>query len=210
MLVELALRSPPTNVLTLEDLQVIHREIGRLEQTVQGFLNLAASPVPKKRDCDLRIFVLCACELVRGSGRSGWRCHPCQFRRRRQSPGRPGTPPNGPRQLVFERHRPNAERRLIDVELTTAAGADARIVVADTGKGVPEDLVAPTLHAVPDDQGDRHRTWPESLPPDRRGPRRADCGRELARFGGRIHRHSPRPETGDRGQAAGDGKQERS
>ena len=46
LLVESALRSNNSKPLNLEDLQVIHREIARLEQTVQGFLNFARLPTP--------------------------------------------------------------------------------------------------------------------------------------------------------------------
>lgn len=54
MLVELATRPRDSKPLTPSDLQVIHREVTRLERTVQGFLNFARLPSPKRSACDLR------------------------------------------------------------------------------------------------------------------------------------------------------------
>jgi two-component system sensor histidine kinase HydH len=64
MLVDSALQSQNNKPLNLEDLQVIHREIARLEQTVQGFLNFARLPAPQRNLCDLRIVVRQAADLV--------------------------------------------------------------------------------------------------------------------------------------------------
>ena len=66
MLVESALQSGNRKPLNLEDLQVIHREIARLEQTVQGFLNFARLPTPRCTTCDMR-------EVVAPGGRTGRR-----------------------------------------------------------------------------------------------------------------------------------------
>src|SRR5262249_12412423 len=50
---------------TLEDLNVIYREVARLEQTVQGFLDFARPPLPRPSRCDLRQVVNRALDLVR-------------------------------------------------------------------------------------------------------------------------------------------------
>ncbi len=54
MLVEAALRPQATRLLSAEDLRMIHREVKRLEQTVQSFLDFARLPEPQKVPCDLR------------------------------------------------------------------------------------------------------------------------------------------------------------
>jgi signal transduction histidine kinase len=65
LLVEAALRSKNRKPLNLEDLAVIHREVARLEQTMQGFLDFARLPTPRCSTCDLRDVVHQVCELVR-------------------------------------------------------------------------------------------------------------------------------------------------
>jgi signal transduction histidine kinase len=69
MLVEVALRSPERGLLTLDDLRVIHREVTRLEHTVQGFLDFARLPAPRRLACDLREIVNQAVELVQSRSR---------------------------------------------------------------------------------------------------------------------------------------------
>ncbi len=64
MLVEAALRPRNRKPLTPDDLQVIHGEIARLEQTVQGLLDFARLPTPQRAPCDLRQMVSHAVELV--------------------------------------------------------------------------------------------------------------------------------------------------
>jgi signal transduction histidine kinase len=66
LLIEAALRAKNQKPLTDDDLRVIHREIGRLEQTVQGLLDLARLPPPQRNACDLREVVSQAADLVRG------------------------------------------------------------------------------------------------------------------------------------------------
>jgi signal transduction histidine kinase len=65
MLVEAALRPDHPRPLDREDLGVIHREIARLEEIVQGFLDFARLPAPQRRPCDLREVVTQARDLVR-------------------------------------------------------------------------------------------------------------------------------------------------
>jgi two-component system, NtrC family, sensor histidine kinase HydH len=69
MLVDAVLRNQNRKPLTLEDLSVIHGELVRLEQTVQGLLDFARPPVPCRSTCDLRQVVDSAVELVRARAR---------------------------------------------------------------------------------------------------------------------------------------------
>ncbi len=64
MLVDLATRSRDPKPLTPNDLRVIHSEVTRLEQKVQGFLDFARLPEPQKAACDLRQVVAQTIELV--------------------------------------------------------------------------------------------------------------------------------------------------
>lgn len=52
--------------LTTDDLQVIHGEVGRLEQTVRGLLDFARPTPPARAPTDLRAVVGAAVDLVRG------------------------------------------------------------------------------------------------------------------------------------------------
>src|SRR5262249_34423209 len=69
MLVEAALRPQNPKPLRAEDLKVIHGEIARLERTVQGFLDFARMPSPKRCHCDLREVVQQAIDLVQARAR---------------------------------------------------------------------------------------------------------------------------------------------
>src|SRR5262249_6396713 len=65
MLVEGALRPRNPTPLNAEDLRIIHGEVARLEQTVQGFLDFARLPAPQRGPGDLREAVGQARDLVR-------------------------------------------------------------------------------------------------------------------------------------------------
>jgi signal transduction histidine kinase len=69
LLVEAALRSPQRKALTRDDLEVIHGEVVRLEQTVQTFLDFGRPPVPQRHPCDLREVIAQAVDLVRARAR---------------------------------------------------------------------------------------------------------------------------------------------
>jgi len=56
-LVEAALRQQNPTRLTDEDLGLIREEILRMERTVQGLLDFARTPAPKRGKCDLRTLV---------------------------------------------------------------------------------------------------------------------------------------------------------
>jgi signal transduction histidine kinase len=65
LLVDAARRAPDRKALTRDDLDVIHGEVVRLEQTVQSFLDFARPPSPERRPCDLREVIAQAVDLVR-------------------------------------------------------------------------------------------------------------------------------------------------
>src|SRR5262249_8986723 len=65
MLVEAGLRARRPRPLGEEDLRIIHREVARLERTVQGFLDFARLPSSERAPCDLRGVLEQARELVR-------------------------------------------------------------------------------------------------------------------------------------------------
>jgi signal transduction histidine kinase len=65
MLVEAALRDRKPRPFTEDNLRIVHGEILRLEQTVQGLLDFARPPKLQKQPCDLRAVVAQAVELIR-------------------------------------------------------------------------------------------------------------------------------------------------
>jgi signal transduction histidine kinase len=69
LLVESALRSQNQKPVSVADLEVMHREIARLEQTVQSFLEFARPPELRRRPEDLRGVVTQALELVQARAR---------------------------------------------------------------------------------------------------------------------------------------------
>lgn len=65
ILVEAARRPNSPRTLDAEDLRMIHRELGRVERTVQGLLDYARLPPPRRTPCDLRDVVGPALDVVR-------------------------------------------------------------------------------------------------------------------------------------------------
>src|SRR5260370_23043575 len=134
MLVESALQSGNKKPLNLEDLQVIHREVARLEKTVQGFLSFARLPTPQCSTCDLRAVVREATELVGGRARQQGVTLAVRT---------PGDPVDafidrGQLDTVLVNLFINALDAMphggqLEVEVEHTAGAGARVVVADTG-----------------------------------------------------------------------------
>jgi signal transduction histidine kinase len=68
LLIERAMREK-ARPLTPRDLEVIHTEIGRLEQTVQDFLAFARPPALERGPCDLRQVIAHATDLIRARAR---------------------------------------------------------------------------------------------------------------------------------------------
>jgi signal transduction histidine kinase len=69
MLISLADRPNKPKPLSADDIRVIHREISRLEGTVQNLLDFARLPTPQRRNADLRDVADPSLELVRGRAR---------------------------------------------------------------------------------------------------------------------------------------------
>jgi signal transduction histidine kinase len=140
LLVEAALRTHKRKPLTMDDLQVIHGEIGRLEQTVQNFLDFARPPTPQRHVCDLREVVAGAVELVRV--------------RARQQGVEMAIHGDGPVSAHVDRGQlstvlvnlflnaldamPNGGRLEVDLEATPA---EVCLRVNDTGSGIAPEMV---------------------------------------------------------------------
>ena len=147
LLVEAALRSRNPRPLGAEDVRMIHREVARLEQTVQGFLDFARMPRAERAPCDLREVAAQARELVR-------------IRARQQNVQIAVAAPEEPVTASVDRGQfgtvlvnlfinaldamPNGGR--IDVELGRAEGGGVRLTVSDTGGGIPPELVDRLFH----------------------------------------------------------------
>jgi signal transduction histidine kinase len=69
MLVGAALKYPQAQALTADDLGVMYKEVGRLEQTVQGLLDFARPPRAVRQATDLREVIGEALDLVRARAR---------------------------------------------------------------------------------------------------------------------------------------------
>src|SRR5207253_7812427 len=69
VLVEAALRQQSPRPLREEDLHIIFREVKRLEQTVQSFLNFARLPSPQVAPCDLAAIIEQAWKAVEARAR---------------------------------------------------------------------------------------------------------------------------------------------
>src|SRR5262245_8768866 len=143
MLVEAGLRTRRPRPLSEEDLRVIHREIDRLERTVQGFLDFARLPSSERAPCDLRGIIEQARELVRA-------------RARQQGVELMVNVPAGPVVAAVDRVQfgtvlvnlfLNALDAMPDggrLEVTLAAlssDGPIRLTVTDTGAGIPPELL---------------------------------------------------------------------
>ena len=141
MLVEAALRPRNPTPLNDEDLRIIHREIARLEHTVQGFLDFARLPAPRRGLRDLREIVARSCDLTRA-------------RAERQNvevvvhtPDHPvvGYVDEGQFGTVLVNLLLNALDAMphggrLGVELESVEGGGARLTVTDTGAGIAAEI----------------------------------------------------------------------
>jgi signal transduction histidine kinase len=141
MLVESALRPRNPTPLNDEDLRVIHREVARLEQTVQGFLDFARLPAPQQDRCDLREAVAQARDLTRA------RAEQQRVEVVAHVPDRPvvGFVDRGQFGTVLVNlllnaldAMPNGGR--LEMELESADDGGARLAVRDTGPGIPPHM----------------------------------------------------------------------
>ena len=142
MLVEAALRPRNRKPLTEDDLRVIHGEVGRLEQTVQSFLDFARLPTPRRSACDLRAVLAQAVELVQA------RANQQEVKITVRSPEEPVTADVDRSQLctVLVNLFLNSLDAMphggtVDVTLEASPAAGLGLVVADTGGGIPAEML---------------------------------------------------------------------
>jgi two-component system sensor histidine kinase HydH len=140
LLVASALRSGNRKPLTVEDLAVIHGEIVRLEQLVQGLLNFARPPKAERSSCDLREVVAQSLDLVRA------RAQQCRVALEVSQPAQPvrAVIDQGQFRTVLLNLFLNALDAMpqggrLSVEL--ADGSDIRLEVRDTGPGIAPEMV---------------------------------------------------------------------
>jgi signal transduction histidine kinase len=141
MLVEAAKRPQNPRPLNAEDLDVIHRELGRVEQTVQGLLDYARLPSPQLGRHDVGKIVRQALEVVRP------RADQQRVAIDVQDPGRGVCALLDPDQI----HRVLVNLFLNALDAMPAGGSlrvnwnsvahSCTITVADSGPGIPEAIL---------------------------------------------------------------------
>jgi two-component system sensor histidine kinase HydH len=141
MLVEAALRPRNPTPLNAEDLRIIHGEVARLEQTVQGFLDFARLPAPQRCRCDLRDLVTQARDLIRGRAQQ----QSVEVSLHGFEQPAVGFVDRGQFSTVFVNLFLNALDAMpqggrLDVELTAEASGAIRLTVSDTGGGIPAEM----------------------------------------------------------------------
>jgi signal transduction histidine kinase len=139
LLVASALRSRNSKPLTLDDLQVIHGEIVRLEQLVQGLLDFARPPKAERGSCDLRELVAQSLDLVRA------RAQQCRVALELSQPAQPvrAVIDQGQFRTVLLNLFLNALDAMpqggrLSVELEDGSGI--RLQVRDTGPGIAPEM----------------------------------------------------------------------
>jgi signal transduction histidine kinase len=142
MLVEVALRPRNPKPFTRDNLQIVHAEIARLEQTVQNFLDFARPPAPRPCVCDLRDVVSRAVDLTRVRARQQW------VRIDIHLPEQPVPGLVDPAQLctVLVNLFLNALDAMADggalgVALEVVSAAEVRLSVRDTGTGIAPEIL---------------------------------------------------------------------
>jgi signal transduction histidine kinase len=142
LLIEAALRARNQKPLTDDDLRVIHREIGRLEQTVQGLLDLARLPPPQRNSCDLREVIGQAADLVRGRAEQ----QHVELSLPAGAEPIPASVDRGQWHKVLVNLFINALDNMphggvLEVRLDVAARGETRVSVTDTGSGISPDIL---------------------------------------------------------------------
>lgn len=142
MLVEVALRSENRKPLGLEDLRVIHGEIVRLEQTVQGLLDFARLPAPQRTACDLRDVITQAVELVQARARQ----QKIEIAIHSQPTAMHADVDRGQIQTVLVNLLLNALDAMpvggrAEISLEGSSRTGIRLIVADTGSGIPPEVL---------------------------------------------------------------------
>jgi signal transduction histidine kinase len=139
MLVEAAQRSHRPRPFTPENLKVVHGEVVRLEQTVQGLLDFARPPGLETARCDVREVVARAVDLVRARARQQ------RVELEVRCPPRPavGDVDRGQLGNVLVNLFLNALDAMphggrLEVALEEADGL--RVTVADTGRGIAPEM----------------------------------------------------------------------
>lgn len=141
ILVEAARRTNTPRPLTAEDLQMIERELNRVERTVQGLLDFARLPKPQPEICDLNDVIIPAQEIVRARAESQG------VRMRLHAPGLPAM-------VSIDRHQfhtvfvnlminaldamPNGGQ--LDISWSVPKAGVIEVTIADTGIGIPIEL----------------------------------------------------------------------
>jgi two-component system sensor histidine kinase HydH len=145
ILVDIARRPEAPLSLTGEDLDVIHEEIGKLEQTVQTLLDYARPPRIQQHETDMRQVLTQAVNLVRPKAQQQGVmidvCNPESAVPCWIDPGQMGN--------VFVNLLLNSMDALpaggkIDIALEKVGASAVRVRVADNGPGIAEEM-APNL-----------------------------------------------------------------
>jgi signal transduction histidine kinase len=141
MLVDSGLRTQNRKPLTLDDLKVIHGEVGRLEQTVQGLLDFARPPAPQRWACDLRPVVGQAVDLVRARARQQ------NVTIEVDSADQPvmanvdgGQLANVLVNLFLNALDAMPQGGRLQVTLEAAGPEESRLTISDTGSGIPAEM----------------------------------------------------------------------
>jgi signal transduction histidine kinase len=141
MLIEAARRPANPQPLDAEDLRMIHQEITRLEQTVQGLLDFARLPAPQRAPCDLGDVVCQARDLVRA------RAEQQRVAVELHAPGKPVVVPLDRNQfykvlvnLFLNALDAMPDGGRLDVAWGPPAEGQVQLTVADTGGGIPPEV----------------------------------------------------------------------
>jgi signal transduction histidine kinase len=135
MLVGAALKSPETQALTADDLGVMYKEVGRLEQTVQALLDFARPPRTQRQPADLRTVIGEALNLVRARARQ----QGVQLEVRQPDTSVTASVDRGQLNTVLVNLLLNALDALPQggrIDVTLGDGAAPQITVADNGLGI--------------------------------------------------------------------------